>query len=83
MKKLLYTFNPYVVCGAIMMLLGAYTVTEEYHIVPRIILVVGMIVAIFGFWNDDEIEHALRTMRKSERGAENGALRNNDSKRAV
>lgn len=66
-------FNPYVVAGSIMALAGAYSITDEFQLVPKIILIIGMVLMIYGYWNYDKISKALRIYRKMEgRNKKNG-----------
>ena len=60
-------FNPYVVAGSIMSLTGAYSISDEFQLVPKIILIIGMMLMIYGYWNYDKIDKALRIYRKMER----------------
>lgn len=66
-------FNPYVVAGSIMALAGAYSITDEFRLAPKIILIIGMVLMIYGYWNYDKISKALRIYRKMEgRNKRNG-----------
>lgn len=66
-------FNPYVVAGSIMALAGAYSISNELQLVPNIILIIGMMLMIYGYWNYDKIDKALRIYRKMEgRNKKNG-----------
>lgn len=66
-------FNPYVVAGSIMALTGAYSITDEFQLVPKIILIIGMVLAAYGYWNYEKINKALRIYRKMEgRNKRNG-----------
>lgn len=66
-------FNPYVVAGSIMAIAGAYSITDEFQLVPKIILIIGMVLAAYGYWNYDKIDKALRIYRKIEgRNKRNG-----------
>lgn len=66
-------FNPYVVSGSIMALTGAYSITDEFRLAPKIILIIGMVLMIYGYWNYDKISKALRIYRKMEgRNKRNG-----------
>lgn len=66
-------FNPYVVAGSIMALAGAYSISDEFQLVPKIILIIGMVLAAYGYWNYDKISKALRIYRKMEgRNKRNG-----------
>ena len=66
-------FNPYVVAGSIMALTGAYSITDEVQLVPKIILIIGMVLAAYGYWNYEKINKALRIYRKMEgRNKRNG-----------
>lgn len=67
-------FNPYVVAGTIMALTGAYLITDDFQVVPKIILIIGMTLTIYGYWNYDKINKALKIYRKMEgRNKRNGA----------
>ena len=59
-------FNPYVVAGSIMALAGAYSITDEFQLVPKIILIIGMVLTVYGYWNYDKIDKAMRVYRKME-----------------
>lgn len=66
-------FNPYVVAGSIMALAGAYSISYEFQLVPKIILIIGMVLTVYGYWNYDKIDKALRIYRKIEwRNKRNG-----------
>ena len=66
-------FNPYVVAGSIMSLTGAYSITDDFQTVPKIILIIGMALTVYGYWNYDKISKALRIYRKMEgRNKRNG-----------
>lgn len=66
-------FNPYVVTGSIMTITGAYSISDEFQLVPNIILIIGMMLMIYGYWNYDKIDKALRIYRKMEgRNKRNG-----------
>lgn len=66
-------FNPYVLAGSIMALAGAYSISDEFQLVPKIILIIGMVLMIYGYWNYDKIDKALRIYRKMEgRNKRNG-----------
>lgn len=66
-------FNPYVVAGSIMALTGAYSISDEFQLVPKIILIIGMVLTVYGYWNYDKIDKALRIYRKMEgRNKRNG-----------
>lgn len=66
-------FNPYVVAGSIMTITGAYSITDEFRLAPKIILIIGMVLMIYGYWNYDKISKALRIYRKMEgRNKRNG-----------
>lgn len=66
-------FNPYVVAGSIMSLTGAYSITDEFQLVPKIILIIGMVLTVYGYWNYDKISKALNILRKIEgRNKRNG-----------
>lgn len=60
-------FNPYVVAGSIMSLTGAYSISDEFQTIPKIILIIGMALTVYGYWNYDKISKALRIYRKMER----------------
>lgn len=59
-------FNPYVVAGSIMALAGAYSITDEFQMIPKIILIFGMVLTVYGYWNYDKISKALIILRKIE-----------------
>lgn len=59
-------FNPYVVAGSIMTLAGAYSITDEFQMIPKIILIIGMVLTVYGYWNYDKISKALIILRKIE-----------------
>lgn len=59
-------FNPYVVAGSIMALAGAYSISDEFQLVPKIILAIGMVLAAYGYWNYEKINKAMRIYRKME-----------------
>lgn len=66
-------FNPYVVAGSIMALAGAYSITDDFQTIPKIILIIGMMLMAYGYWNYDKISKALRIYRKMEgRNKRNG-----------
>ena len=66
-------FNPYVVAGSIMSLTGAYSISDEFQLVPKIILIIGMVLTVYGYWNYEKISKALRIYRKMEgRNKRNG-----------
>ena len=66
-------FNPYVVAGSIMAITGAYSITDEFQLVPKIILIIGMVLMIYGYWNYDKIDKAMRIYIKMEgRNKRNG-----------
>lgn len=66
-------FNPYVVAGSIMALAGAYSISDEFQLVPKIILIFGMVLTVYGYWNYDKISKALIILRKMEgRNKRNG-----------
>lgn len=66
-------FNPYVVAGSIMSLTGAYSISDEFQMIPKIILIIGMALTVYGYWNYDRIDKALRIYRKMEgRNKRNG-----------
>lgn len=58
--------NPYVVAGSIMALTGAYSITDEFQLVPKIILIIGMVLTVYGYWNYEKISKALIILRKIE-----------------
>ena len=59
-------FNPYVVAGSIMSLTGAYSISDEFQLVPKIILIIGMALTAYGYWNYEKINKAMRIYRKME-----------------
>lgn len=59
-------FNPYVVAGSIMALTGAYSITDDFQLIPKIILIIGMVLTVYGYWNYDKINKALNILRKME-----------------
>lgn len=66
-------FNPYVVAGSIMTLTGAYSITDDFQTIPKIILIIGMVLTVYGYWNYDKISKAMRIYRKMEgRNRRNG-----------
>lgn len=66
-------FNPYVVAGSIMALTGAYSITDDFQTIPKIILIIGMALTVYGYWNYDKISKAMRIYRKMEgRNRRNG-----------
>lgn len=66
-------FNPYVVAGSIMSLTGAYSISDEFQLVPKIILIIGMALTVYGYWNYEKINKAMRIYRKMEgRNKRNG-----------
>ena len=66
-------FNPYVVAGSIMSLTGAYSITDDFQTIPKIILIIGMVLTVYGYWNYEKISKALRIYRKIEgRNKRNG-----------
>lgn len=66
-------FNPYVVAGSIMAITAAYSITDDFQLVPKIILIIGMMLTVYGYWNYDKISKALRIYRKMEgRNKRNG-----------
>lgn len=66
-------FNPYVVAGSIMALTGAYSITDDFQTIPKIILIIGIAITIYGYWNYDKISKTLRIYRKMEgRNKRNG-----------
>ena len=58
--------NPYVVAGSIMALTGAYSITDEFQLAPKIILIIGIALTVYGYWNYDKIDKAMRVYRKME-----------------
>lgn len=58
--------NPYVVAGSIMALAGAYSISDEFQLVPKIILIIGIMLTVYGYWNYGKIDKALRIYRKME-----------------
>lgn len=58
--------NPYVVAGSIMSLTGTYSITDEFQLVPKIILIIGMVLTVYGYWNYEKINKAMRIYRKME-----------------
>lgn len=66
-------FNPYVVAGSIMALTGAYSITDNFQTIPKIILAIGMALTVYGYWNYDKISKVLSIYRKMEgRNKRNG-----------
>lgn len=66
-------FNPYVVAGSIMAITGAYSITDEFRLVPKIILIIGIALTVYGYWNYDKISKALNILREIEgRNKRNG-----------
>lgn len=66
-------FNPYVVSGSIMAITGAYSITDDFQTIPKIILIIGMALTVYGYWNYDKISKAMRIYRKMEgRNKRNG-----------
>ena len=66
-------FNPYVVAGSIMSLTGAYSITDDFQMIPKIILIIGIALTVYGYWNYDKISRALIILRKIEgRNKRNG-----------
>ena len=66
-------FNPYVVAGSIMALAGAYSITDDFQTIPKIILIIGMTLTVYGYWNYDKISKAIRIYRKMKgRNRRNG-----------
>lgn len=66
-------FNPYVVAGSIIAIAGAYSITDDFQTIPKIILIIGMVLTVYGYWNYDKINKALRIYRKMEgRNRRNG-----------
>ena len=65
--------NPYVVAGSIMAIAGAYSITDDFQLVPKIILIIGMVLTVYGYWNYEKINKAMRIYRKMEgRNKRNG-----------
>ena len=65
--------NPYVVAGSIMAIAGAYSITDDFQTIPKIILIIGMVLTVYGYWNYEKISKALRIYRKMEgRNKRNG-----------
>ena len=66
-------FNPYVVAGSIMALTGAYSITDDFQTIPKIILIIGMALTVYGYWNYENINKAMRIYRRMEgRNKRNG-----------
>lgn len=66
-------FNPYVVAGSIMTITGAYSITDDFQTISKIILAIGIALTVYGYWNYDKISKALRIYRKMEgRNKRNG-----------
>ena len=66
-------FNPYVVAGSIMSLTGAYSISDDFQAIPKIILIIGMALTVYGYWNYEKINKAMRIYRKMEwRNKRNG-----------
>lgn len=66
-------FNPYVVAGSIMALAGAHSISDEFQMIPKIILIIGIAITIYGYWNYEKINKAMRIYRKMEgRNKRNG-----------
>lgn len=66
-------FNPYVVAGSIMTITGAYSITDDFQTIPKIILAIGIALTVYVYWNYDKISKALRIYRKMEgRNKRNG-----------
>ena len=59
-------FNPYVVAGSIMALVGAHSISDEFQLVPKIILIIGMVLTVYGYLNYEKINKAMRIYRKME-----------------
>lgn len=59
-------FNPYVVAGSVMSLAGEYSISNEFQLVPKIILIIGIMLTVYGYWNYGKIDKALRIYRKME-----------------
>ena len=69
-------FNPYVVAGSIMSITGAYSISDDFQLVPKIILIIGMVLTVYGYWNYDKISKAMRIYRKMEgRNKRNGRIK--------
>ena len=65
--------NPYVVAGSIMALTGAYSITDDFQTIPKIILIIGIALTVYGYWNYEKINKAMRIYRKMEgRNKRNG-----------
>ena len=65
--------NPYVVAGSIMALTGAYSITDDFQTIPKIILIIGIALTVYGDWNYEKINKAMRMYRKMEgRNKRNG-----------
>ena len=60
-------FNPYVVAGSIMAITGAYSSTDDFQTIPKIILIIGIALTVYGYWNYEKISKALRIYRKNGR----------------
>ena len=72
-------FNPYVVAGSIMAITGAYSITDDFQTIPKIILIIGMVLTVYGYWNYEKISKALRIYRKMEgRNKRNGRSKEYD-----
>ena len=66
-------FNPYVVAGSIMSLTGAYSITDDFQTIPKIILIIGIALTVYGYWNYNKINKALNILREIEgRNKRNG-----------
>lgn len=66
-------FNPYVVAGSIMTITGAYSITDDFQTIPKIILAIGIALTVYGYWNYDKISKVLSIYRKMEgRNKRNG-----------
>ena len=66
-------FNPYVVAGSIMTITGAYSITDDFQTIPKIILIIGMMLTVYGYWNYEKINKAMIIYRKMEgRNKRNG-----------
>lgn len=66
-------FNPYVVAGSIMTITGAYSITDDFQTIPKIILAIGIALTVYGYWNYEKINKAMRIYRKMEgRNKKNG-----------
>ena len=53
--------------------LGTYLFETDFQTIPKIILIIGMMLMAYGYWNYDKISKALRIYRKMEgRNKRNG-----------